>query len=483
MIRRTPRTGLTLTEVLVAMFVMALGMIALLTLFPLGAMQVGDALRMDRCTQAATSADAVIRMHWRHNVVAPVATNNGRPFDAFVWDGMDDPNLIQMQFDTVNSPSTGLFHFQYPLPTFRLGGGIPGASWGNTDPNPNQNLISYTSLRMDTGSPSTNPNPGPVLSPYPTLVSAIGRSRNLAGNPNRLPSFPLLIDPVGAIARAGTAGQFWTGGNASTVTPLATSQRFLVPRRVPNFCFFNNAMSSTTTANYFIMSDDLAFEKNGAPDPLGVLNRQGRYNWAAMIQRPQFDNRTVADLKIMVFDGRAPGVASTEDELVVSTSWTNNGAPPTDPTQSVTIAPLYLTAGSKSVALLIPARGQNSPALIRRGGWIMDGTTHVDEASGLTGPRSIRNANFYRIVGVQSGEEGSGPLLTLPNGTQVPSTAYLLDLETAIKGPTTLTMAQLTAAGFPNPPYTRDELPAQIYLFANLSEVFERPPLRIDSGN
>ena len=60
--RRSPvRRGVTLTEVLVAMFVMAIGMISLLTLFPLGAMQVGQALRDDRATQLARQADRLFR--------------------------------------------------------------------------------------------------------------------------------------------------------------------------------------------------------------------------------------------------------------------------------------------------------------------------------------------------------------------------------------------------------------------------------------
>ena len=41
----TRRPGLTMTEVLVALFVMALGTIAILTMFPLGMLQMGQALK------------------------------------------------------------------------------------------------------------------------------------------------------------------------------------------------------------------------------------------------------------------------------------------------------------------------------------------------------------------------------------------------------------------------------------------------------
>ncbi len=52
------RPGITLIEVLVSIFIMAIGMIALLTLFPLGAVNVAQALRDDRAAQAAANADA-----------------------------------------------------------------------------------------------------------------------------------------------------------------------------------------------------------------------------------------------------------------------------------------------------------------------------------------------------------------------------------------------------------------------------------------
>ncbi len=54
-----PRRGATLVEVLVAIFVMALGMLSILTLFPLGALQMAQAIKDDRCAHAALNADAL----------------------------------------------------------------------------------------------------------------------------------------------------------------------------------------------------------------------------------------------------------------------------------------------------------------------------------------------------------------------------------------------------------------------------------------
>jgi hypothetical protein len=53
------RDATTLVEVLVAIFVMALGLLTLLTLFPLGALSMAQAIRDDRTAQAAANAAAI----------------------------------------------------------------------------------------------------------------------------------------------------------------------------------------------------------------------------------------------------------------------------------------------------------------------------------------------------------------------------------------------------------------------------------------
>ena len=50
------RRGITLIEVLVAIFIMAIGLLALLTLFPLGALRMSQALQNDRAAASASAA-------------------------------------------------------------------------------------------------------------------------------------------------------------------------------------------------------------------------------------------------------------------------------------------------------------------------------------------------------------------------------------------------------------------------------------------
>ncbi len=55
----TRRSGATLVEVLVTIFVMAIGLIALLTLFPIGALRMADAVKDSRSALAAANAEAL----------------------------------------------------------------------------------------------------------------------------------------------------------------------------------------------------------------------------------------------------------------------------------------------------------------------------------------------------------------------------------------------------------------------------------------
>ena len=53
------RTGITLLEVLAAIFVVGIGLLALLTLFPLGALEMAQAIKDDRAGKAAADAVAL----------------------------------------------------------------------------------------------------------------------------------------------------------------------------------------------------------------------------------------------------------------------------------------------------------------------------------------------------------------------------------------------------------------------------------------
>jgi hypothetical protein len=83
----TRRPGLSVTEVLVALFILALGVIAIQTMFPLAASQLLVAVREDRSALAAVTGDATFRSYWRTEVAE--ANGGNEPFFAY----LDNPNI------------------------------------------------------------------------------------------------------------------------------------------------------------------------------------------------------------------------------------------------------------------------------------------------------------------------------------------------------------------------------------------------------
>src|SRR5262249_45037479 len=57
------RAGITLVEVLVAILITGVGLLALLTLFPLGALEMAQAIKDDRCGHAKHNAAAIANAH------------------------------------------------------------------------------------------------------------------------------------------------------------------------------------------------------------------------------------------------------------------------------------------------------------------------------------------------------------------------------------------------------------------------------------
>ncbi len=83
------RAGMSLTEVLVALFILTIGVIGILTMFPLGAVQMARAVRDDRSALAANNADAYMRWYWANYVVNPVIGNSTATGVLPIWPNQD----------------------------------------------------------------------------------------------------------------------------------------------------------------------------------------------------------------------------------------------------------------------------------------------------------------------------------------------------------------------------------------------------------
>lgn len=106
------RSGLTLTEVLVTLFVLAFGIMAIMTLFPLAASQMFIAVREDRTAQAEHASDALYRGYWKNEVVER---------------NRDNPPVVEDFFAALDAPDTPV-----PGAIGQVPRGLPAAS--STDP-------------------------------------------------------------------------------------------------------------------------------------------------------------------------------------------------------------------------------------------------------------------------------------------------------------------------------------------------------------
>ncbi len=322
------RAGFSLVEVLVAVFIVSAGLIALLTLFPLGAVQMGQALRDDRSQQCALQADGKIRELWRSRVI--------------------DQNFNDEFFTTLDDADGALATF------------APLAS-----------------------------------APY-----------------QRHASYPVLFDPFG-----------YSSYTINKQRRVAQPSGTFFPRRTTGAAFV--PPPPTLAYRSAMLQDDMEFGPDGTPAdrdglPVNVsgqpIFRAGRYNYAAVIQRPDNSNRNVADLKILVFDRRSPGVDPIDNELAYAVN--------------------AVIPGQTQITL--PA--SNDILGLRVGSWVMDGTL-------VNG--GVRNANFYRVTGLDAD--------TVP--TQVTVELHIPIVKTR---------------GDVNPTAAYN---ATFYVFRELIDVYDRPQL------
>ncbi|QEL15439.1 type IV pilus modification PilV family protein [Limnoglobus roseus] len=313
-----PRRGITLVESLVAMFVAALAMISLLALFPLGALQMGQALKDSRCADTAINSESLMRTHWQTNVVEQPAGSQ----DAFI---------------------------------------------------------------------------------------------NSFGTYANNPSDPVFIDPIGqqSAAPSNVASLSATGATPFTLTRQTLSV-------TPNFA---------RAYRFCTLLDDMTFDQGGAPvmtGGTGPVERAGRYNWSAVLQRPVSTNPNVADLTVLVFDGRAAGFSPANAEVAYP---------------NVTGNLSYSVGGT---SLVIPYDQTQPRPLLGKGRWVMLTTAGTaDTSTSPTTPLTPTRISFYRAVSVN--DETAGQLT--------------VELQSAIK------------------PIHASVATTRAVVFAGLAEVFERPSL------
>lgn len=142
----TRRPGVTMSEVLVTIFVVAIGLAGVMSMFPFAARQMSDALVSDRATSLSQSTDGLVRGYWKEKVVEN--NGNGEPF----FDALDNPataGITHPSFSTLPGPRPGEPSYPVfldPMGVFR--GTTNGANWvGDTS-----TIVPRRSMKLVTAS-------------------------------------------------------------------------------------------------------------------------------------------------------------------------------------------------------------------------------------------------------------------------------------------------------------------------------------------
>ena len=248
------RSGTTLVEVLVAIFVMGIGLIALLTLFPIGMLRMARAIHDDRCAASFQNAQA----------------------NAVIFDVSNDADVVSDASDPYSGilPAANPDFFRNPFPkntTTGLDHLFPADDYGES---------------------------------YPILVDPIGYY-NLSNAPRHwvggyLPA-PSATQPIGGLRRRPAA--FARNGLAATPANLpAITLNIYRSFTLWDDLAFERAMSGTTPPGT-PQSTTLAA-------PFAPI-RDTRFSWGYTLQRPQTRDRSIVDCSVVIFDNRSLSISTT----------------------------------------------------------------------------------------------------------------------------------------------------------------------------
>jgi len=335
------RRGVTLMEVMIATAILSVGMVAIMALFPIGAVNFARALNQDRSATHAVNSDAMFGYYWKKAWVERDSNSQSPTFRSptgnlcttteAAFFNSEEPMLLLLEYH----PNSNYGPPANPLPYGWIRPGSTQASfpvlvdpvgWQTRAGDPlnqgfvagNPNFPVRTTLRRAVSTPSAAPDNWPFNQfprPTPKIPQALGGSLpQLAPGPWNYPFYP-------------------TGGAPDNYNPAG------YPAPYQSLDFRANIRLAT-------LLDDLTLNGSGESSAAtGQLERAGRYSTAWLIQRARNDVPTDVDGKGLVFAGRSV----------------------TDTPSAETAYDALTTPGTKTI--LIKLNGQAAPAL-RRGAWV-----------------------------------------------------------------------------------------------------------------
>jgi type II secretory pathway pseudopilin PulG len=383
MIHRTAarsRSGITLTEILISILILGVGVTSLATLFPLGLIRMRTAQRLTRGAFLVESAIADLGS--RNLLFKPSFTNPYvSPWYQTTTSGRYDPFLV-------DTPSYGADWGPASAPLGANKVGLPGAGLP----------VAYDPLlRAVTGS---YPNPLTAATPEARFGSGIGFLRNdpvggglpSAHGLQRLSNFQAALAPFPAIFNAASAMLV----QQNYVTVLQT---FVSPEDV---------IMQDSTGKY----NDITGAAVASPSPLvpdlsgGSYSNDWRFSFLFTGQQSDTSDGSIFDGDIVICENRPFGIEQVtgpygttfqiSGETVVEAIWN----PSTTPGYIVSGTQGYGSlSGSRSVLLRWPASLPDPD--IKVGGWIADVTYERNATvsnARFTGTYPGQRCHWYQIA-------------------------------------------------------------------------------------
>jgi prepilin-type N-terminal cleavage/methylation domain-containing protein len=365
------RRGVTLIEVLAAIFIMGVGLLAILVLFPVGALSMARSLREHQAAVAAATASSE----------AEAFNLRGDAFASQYLLNQFLPTQAQYQpYLPPNNPSSLMLIPQQPL-------------LGQQSPLPP--LLLQLSLPVGTAQP---------------LPEQIGRGYAVYVDPFYAPLFVGAVDPPALMlntqnpARPTVLGRVVSNGSSglSVVTPgIRRSNVAFTPTSAA-------ANNNNVTNLFFTTPDDITYDTDGAPagpagaskiNPNTSLDRPGKITWCYMLRPDRASATTTFEMDVVVYQGRINRPASGE------TSY--NVVPPVknvaDNTPGSTTIRFYNSKANGATAQGVPQypSGPNPPS-IRPGDWIVDTTYETFNTTIAPGTTVTTNGYvhgyFYKVA-------------------------------------------------------------------------------------
>lgn len=335
-----PRRGLSLTEVLIALFVMAIGMISLLALFPIGISNMHWAMQDSRLGLA--SAQAIAQAESTQYIQG--ASGAGRNFNL-----RSDPGYRALRQLTDNTGTQFVFW-----------DGLLG-NW-----------------RFDTQRGSYPPvyvDPiGTAL--YPSAPLAYSGTEPL----------PPPLEPFGLPIVGYSIG---AGGNATAADPVQIFNGYPFgsyrAMGIPRIGISSGITGLESALRLCAQEDDMAFDPTGRPIVVNpgagqaVVQRDRRYSWAYMCRWPRASSTDVVDMSVVIYNARNlsnPNLGNVSGGLRTTGEVRYPHPDPTGgPNARIGGTGARFTLGSNQVYIYVG--NSPKPAPWRPNEWILDNTLVV----------------------------------------------------------------------------------------------------------